>query len=295
MYAGLQLVTPPPFDPISIADAKAHSRFFAGVEDSLIGGYIAAATKRCEQICKRAFVTQQWRLALEYFPGRSYVGLRSPVDYPHYYKWAFIHIPKPPLVSIDIFTYTGSDGTVYSMTEGYDNTVGNYLVDTDPEPGKIKLPFAGIWPTTILVPGANVFITYTCGYPSFTGTATIDANGIATAATGTFDPRLVGTWMNFGGCSYDVASFTDSTHIQLVSQAVNQLTLPVTVPVSFRGSAVPVGIQMAILYLATHYFTNRIPIATGRGLVSVEVQNTMDDLLASHRVSIVGMPTEAGG
>jgi len=300
MFSGLTLVVPPAFDPISVADVKAHSRFFAGTEDSLIAGYIAAATRDCEKITKRAFLPQTWRLALQHFPGRSYlIGYQQNFGLREYYKFSKIPLPKPPLQSIVSFNYFDTTGALHTMQQGYSNTPsgGNYLLDTEPEPGELRLPFAGIWPTTILLPASPIQITYVCGYQSFTGTATVDANGVATLVSGTFDPRLVGTWMTFNRQSFDVASYTpgvgsppSADQLQLVVSANGQATLPFSTPVVFRGSAVPSGIQMAILYLATHYFQNRIPIATGRGLISVEVQNTMDDLLAGYRVNIVGMP-----
>ncbi len=291
MFSGLTLVVPPAFDPISVADVKAHSRFYAGVEDSLIAGYIAAATRDCEKICKRAFLPQTWRLALKHFPGRTNgPGLRYTTGLEVKAKWEYIPIPKPPLVSITSFTYQDTAGVVGNMTQGYGNQVGNYLLDIEPEPGRLYLPFSGIWPTTILLPGSPIQITYVCGYPSFVGTANVDASGVATWQSGNkFDPRLVGTWMNFGGGSFDVLGFTDDQTIQLAVSNNGLTTLPLA-GVTFRGSAVPSTIQMAILYLATHYFQNRIPIATGRGLISVEVQNTMDDLLSAHRVNIAGMP-----
>ncbi len=292
MFSGLTLVVPPAFDPISVADAKAHSRYFASTEDSLIAGYIAAATRDCEKICKRAFLPQTWRLALKHFPGRDYLhGYQQASGYREYHKFARIKLPKPPLQSIVSFNYFDTAGLQYSMQQGFSNTPsgGNYLLDLEPEPGELHLPWAGIWPTTILLPASPIQITYVCGYPSFVGTADVDAAGAATWKTGNkFDPRIAGTWISMGGGSFDVLSVTDDTHMQLVLSAIGQPTLPMT-DVVFRGSAVPSGIQMAILYLATHYFQNRIPVATGRGLISVEVQNTMDDLLAAHRVNIVGM------
>ena len=298
MFSGLTLVTPPAFDPISVADLKAHARYLASAEDGLLAGYIAAATRNCEKITKRAFLPQTWRVALRHFPGRSYlVGYQQARGLREYYKFSKIPLPKPPLVSIVSFNYFDTLNTQYSMTQGYGNLVGNYVLDTEPEPGEIRLPFAGIWPTTILLPASPIQITYNCGYPSFTGTATVDVNGVASLVTGAFDPRLVGTWMTFGGQSFDVASYSPATlsppapaQLQLTWSNNGLVTLPFSTAVPFRGSAVPVGIQMAILYLATHYFQNRIPVATGRGLISVEVQSTLDDILAGYRINIVGMP-----
>ncbi len=293
MFSGLTLVTPPSFDPISVADLKAHARYLASAEDGLLAGYIAAATRNCEKITKRAFLPQTWRLALKHFPGRSYLtGYQAPMGLREYYRASKIPLPKPPLQSIISFNYFDTTGTQFAMTQGYSNNPagGSYLLDTEPEPGELRLPFAGIWPVTILLPSSPIQITYTCGYPSFVGVASVDTSGVATWESGDkFDPRLVGTWINFGGLSFNVQTVTSTTALQLTYSNNGLITLPLA-HVVFRGSAVPNGIQMAILYLATHYFQNRIPVATGRGLISVEVQSTLDDLLAGYRVNIVGMP-----
>src|SRR6185369_13610156 len=132
-----------------------------------------------ENRCKRAFMPQVWRLALEQFPGRSPVAGYREGSLGEYYRWASIELPMPPLISIVSFTYLDTQGNSNSMTQGYGNVVGNYILDTRPEPGRVRLPFAGIWPTTILLPGSPIEITYQCGYQSYSGTLSVDYAGIA--------------------------------------------------------------------------------------------------------------------
>ncbi len=43
-------------------------------------------------------------------------------------------------------------------------------------------------------------------------------------------------------------------------------------------------IRNAILYLAAHRYENREPVVTGRGITSVEIASTVDDLLAPYKV-----------
>ena len=47
-FAGLTLVIPPALEPVSVVDAKAHSRIYAGMDDSLVAGYISSMTRKCE-------------------------------------------------------------------------------------------------------------------------------------------------------------------------------------------------------------------------------------------------------
>ena len=280
-FSGLTLVTPTTGDPVSIADQKAHGRIFIDLHDSLIAGYISMATSACEDKCKRAFMPQTWRLALEQWPGRSpVVGYRESTSMAEYYKWAYIPLPKPPFVSIVSFTYTDTTGIVYNMTQGYGNQVGNYLLDTEPEPGCVRLPFAGIWPTTILLPGSPIQITFNCGYPAYSGVLSVDSNGAATWISGDlFDMRMRGTWINVGGQSLNVTGFTDTTHVQLSASV-----FPPDTPVPFSGNAVPMPIRSAIMFMAEHLYENREPIVVGRSQTAIEIPGTIDAMLAPYKI-----------
>lgn len=279
MFAGLTLVTPPAAEPVTVADAKSHSRILTNLDDSLLAGYISSARMTCENSLKRALLPQQWRYALQHWPGRSNSsGYRNFSTDHDRDRAAYIQIPLPPLVSVDVFTYMDTQGNVLNMTQGYGNQVGNYLLDLDHEPGRVALPFSGIWPTTILLPTSPIQITFTAGFPLFTGTASIDINGVATAATGTFDKRMAGTWLDIGGVSYNVLSFTDPTHLQLAAPPTGATS---TSP--FTSNAVPMPIRHAILFLAAHFYENRETVITGRGEVAVEIPGTVDDLLAPYR------------
>ena len=160
MFTGLTLVTPAAADPVTLADAKAHARVDIGLDDSLFAGYIHSATVDVEDRINRALMPQTWRMALREFPGRA-PGLFDANDAANYLRWNHIKVPKPPLISIVSFTYTDTNGNIYTMTQGYGSQAGNYLLDLEPEPGRIVLPFSGIWPTAILLPGSPIKITYT--------------------------------------------------------------------------------------------------------------------------------------
>ena len=66
----LVLVTPPAEEPISLDEAKSDMRVDADFteHDALIEGYIAAGRQHAETICRRAFVTQSWRITADRFP-----------------------------------------------------------------------------------------------------------------------------------------------------------------------------------------------------------------------------------
>ena len=300
IYSGLTLVTPPVAEPVSVADAKAHSRIFIDADDSIIAGYISSARNRCEKICKRAFLPQTWRYAMQHWPGRKpYAGYPQYSNLCKLHEWSYFEVPLPPFISVTSFTYQGADGTIYNMTQsGFGNTVGNYLINNDSEPAKICLPFAGIWPTTVLLPPATapIKITYQCGYPLFQGTLRINAANQATFVSGSaFDPLMVGKWLTvtdttqvgFPQISFAVLSQIDSTTLQL-SPPYGSESPDITNPLSFICNGVPQNIVHAILFLAGHFYENRETVLTGRSVTAIEIPQTVDDLLASYRIHMVG-------
>lgn len=167
-YAGLQLVTAPTAEPLSLQDALDHLRVDQGVDDAYVTLAITLARQQCETILRRALMTQTWMLSLQNWPGRDYqnwpVSFTSELDI--YYKYNYIKIPLPPLQGVTFVKYMNSDGQILCMAfANFTTTVPNgYNVITAFEPGRIVLPFSQIWPTDILMPGAPIQIQFVCGY-----------------------------------------------------------------------------------------------------------------------------------
>lgn len=287
-YSGLTLVTPPATEPLTVADAVAHSIVTSSADDALVGAYIRAAREYCEMVLGRGLLTQTWRLALRAWPGRDYVnGPREYSDLNQYYRWNYIELPMAaPLQSVTSVAYTGSDGTGYTMTAGYPpgGSVGQYyLVDTEQEPGRIYLPFACVWPTVILTTQSPIRITYVCGYPSFSGTVNVASGGKAvTWASGTkFDNSLVGTFFDVAGVSSSVATVTSDTTLTLTS------AVSVANGQAFVANGVPHSIKQAMLLLVTHYYENReaaVMTTVGANVTSSEIQFAVNALLGPFRV-----------
>lgn len=123
---------------------------------------------------RRPMLQQQWKLSLRNWPGRSYqnwpLSLTSAIDL--YYTYNYISLPfAAPLVTVDSVTYLTSSGVTKTMSNANKSatyTSPAYNVWTEFEPGRIILPYAGIWPTDVLMPGAPIAITYTVGYADLT-------------------------------------------------------------------------------------------------------------------------------
>lgn len=65
----LTLVTPPEYEPLTLAEAKLFLRVDGSDEDRLILDLIVAARTKAEAWLRRSLLTQVWRLQQSYVPG----------------------------------------------------------------------------------------------------------------------------------------------------------------------------------------------------------------------------------
>lgn len=137
----LTLVTPPPIEPISVAEAKLHARIDETADDTLVAALITAAREMAESYTRRAFVTQTWKMFLDAFPSDTEIEL-----------------PKAPLQSVThVKTYDDADvATVFAAS--------GYFVDASTRPGRIVLRDAASWPTTATRVANAIEVQFICGY-----------------------------------------------------------------------------------------------------------------------------------
>jgi uncharacterized phiE125 gp8 family phage protein len=137
---GLQLVTPPASEPLTLTEAKEHLRIETTAEDTFITGLIQAAREWCEEYQNRAYITQTWDLSLDKFPG------------------SLFRLPKPPLQSIASFKYYDKGGTEHVFD------AADYEVDISSFMGRISLAYGKSWPSVTLRPMNGVVIQFVAGY-----------------------------------------------------------------------------------------------------------------------------------
>lgn len=134
----LILVTAPPVEPITLAEAKLHLREADSAQDELISGLIVAVREQVEAITKRALVLQSWDWALDCFPRR-------------------FSVPKPPLISVASLKYLDTAGALQTLD------AATYVVDASPDGGRVALNYGYVWP--LAFPTLNaVTLRFTCGY-----------------------------------------------------------------------------------------------------------------------------------
>jgi len=131
------LVTAPDSYPVTLTEAKDHLRVTTTVSDAYITALINAATESAETYTRRALITQTWDVFIDEFSDT-------------------MEMPKGVLQSATI-TYVDTDGA----TQTLDTSV--YTVDTDSDPGVIRLAYGQSWPSTRDQAHA-VTIRIVCGY-----------------------------------------------------------------------------------------------------------------------------------
>jgi len=131
-------VTAPTYEPVSLAEAKAHLRVDIPDEDILISALIVAARQRCELYTNRAFVQRTLRADIDYFADE-------------------ICLPYAPIVSIThIKYYTAASPSVLTTLSS-----GVYYLSR----GRVLRNYGQNWEPTDSREGA-VQITYVAGYAS---------------------------------------------------------------------------------------------------------------------------------
>jgi uncharacterized phiE125 gp8 family phage protein len=139
----LTVTTPPStlLGPVTLAEAKAQSRIVHAAEDSLIEGYLTAATAYVERITGRRLLTTGLTLKLDRFPEGH----------------APIKLPGGKIQSVTSIVYQDSATTTATLS----NT--KYETVLDREPGEIWMLPAETWPSTY-GKAQDVTIIYQAGY-----------------------------------------------------------------------------------------------------------------------------------
>lgn len=126
-------------------EAREHVRFDLGTDDILLNSLIARATRHCEHITKRQFLSATWTLSMDSFCDRRYMTNNV------------IYVPRPPLLAVSSIAYLDSDGDSTTLD------AADYRVDAQNQPGRIEVAYGEVWPVTRNVVNA-VTITHTAGY-----------------------------------------------------------------------------------------------------------------------------------
>lgn len=147
--------SPPASEPVTLAEAKAHMRVDDSVDDALIGSLISGARMQAEMICRRALITQSWKLILDAFPSPGAVSSASslygafgispgPLTVVRNDKsTGYEIIPGvPTLQSVESIKYIDTNGTQQTLDSSA------YKVDIATPAGRVVPAYGVSWPST---------------------------------------------------------------------------------------------------------------------------------------------------
>ena len=262
---GFQLLKPPAAEPVSVAELATHLRIAPGDLDTdtqgLLAAYLMAAREWCETFTQRCFITQQWRMYLDAFPG--YLDQRlggmvvtSPVaigatSYMAGIRWAIVP-PFSPVQSIDGLNFLDSNANPVAMVAGTD-----YIVDTVSNPARVTPQFGKFWPISRIQMNA-VWLDWTTGFCD-AAIVSIDSTNLSSIV----------------GCKFAAAQNNQPIYIKQAGPMGAVLAAVLTVDGSGNGALsvpaqravvnatafvrwqLPESICIAIKMLAGHYFEQR--------------------------------------
>ena len=156
MPYGLNLISPPAIEPVSLDQAKSFCTVSRGFtdDDQLISGLISAAREVAETYIRRSIFNQSWLLTLDNFPlfwGRSTVKniAESSFPYSYFFEGVTIKLPRPHCVSVSSIQYLDVNGDSQTLSSS------NYVLDTNSEPARLIPAPNFYWPTaTVYIPGS---------------------------------------------------------------------------------------------------------------------------------------------
>ena len=141
-----KLLVSPAIEPLTLADAKRQLNVDQDFtdDDLIIARITAAARQYAETHTRSSFITQQWSLVLDGFPGCwSSRGL--------------LFLEHGPVQSIDSITYLDMTGTLQTLPPA------DYAADLSGVRGRVQPRFGLVWPVTLPQIGA-VTVNFTAGY-----------------------------------------------------------------------------------------------------------------------------------
>lgn len=165
------LIAAPDDEPVTLDQAKQHCRVDISDDDELISSYITAARQQAEQICRRAFMPQTWKVAFDKFPmpginigsanwyGPQWGTTPGPLTVlmPNGKSGYEIVMPWAPLIEVTKLEFIDENGALQTLDPS------QYKVDNFSEPARITPAYGTTWPATRNEINA-VLITFRCGY-----------------------------------------------------------------------------------------------------------------------------------
>lgn len=130
MSYSLRIITPPPYEPLSFAEAQKYLNLDDDQVDdddvvAEINAFISAAREWLESYTGTTLIRTSYEMQLDAWPGDG-----------------VLELPRSPLISVDSIGYVDGAG----VTQTWD--AANYDTDLYTVPGRIRLAYGGSWPSS---------------------------------------------------------------------------------------------------------------------------------------------------
>jgi hypothetical protein len=213
----ITVVTPPPFEPVTLAEVYAHLRLdpegspATHDDDAMLQRQIATARAYVEQATRRALVLQTLRLSASGFavpdndqPSRNYAWCVPPAA-------GTVRIPlhRPPLVAVDSVAYYDADNALQTVS------ADSYYTTDDLVP-ELRFVASFAVPTVYTRPDA-LRVTYRAGYEADGSPPETQEDYAANVPQGLKDAILIGVQM-----LYDSVTPADLERMERMREAILQ-------------------------------------------------------------------------
>ena len=157
--AGLEVVTGPTIEPITINTIRDHLRLDELVDDIQINGYIIAARQWAENYTGRFFIQRTMRQWYDAHPtGFDHLQEGYATGHQSYFtSRQYLQVASAPIISIDSIKYYNDAGTESTWDSS------NYYSDIISDVGKIVLKDGGSFPTDLRKQN-GLAVNFTAGY-----------------------------------------------------------------------------------------------------------------------------------
>jgi hypothetical protein len=213
----ITIVTPPPFEPVTLAEVYAHLRLepegspATHDDDVMLQRQIATARTYVEQATRRALVLQTLRLSGSGFavpaneqPSRNYAWCAPPAA-------GTVRIPlhRPPLVAVDTVQYYDADNVLQTIAAEHYYTTDDLVPD-------LRFVASFAVPTVYARPDA-LRVTYRAGYTPAGSPPATQEDYAASVPQGLKDAVLIGVQM-----LYDSITPADFERMERMREAILQ-------------------------------------------------------------------------
>ena len=219
----ITIVTPPPFEPVTLGEVYAHLRLSPDHEgspgeethpdDAMLARHITTARQEVEQMARRSLVQQTLRLSMAGFPSTvrgSFPPARTQVP-------EVIRLYRPPVLRVESVSYYDADNALQVV-----DAASYYVTDERVPELRFTISFAA--PTVYSRPDA-VRVLYVAGYTPLGSPPTTQDDFVANVPSTLRDAILIGVQLLYDNMLPADATAASNMQMMMVQPLKVQLSI----------------------------------------------------------------------